>query len=71
MRQASRITWLRGGGGDANTKNFSAKINSRRRKNFIAALKTNEGVVTAHEDKEDCIFEHFNSLLGSKQDCSK
>ena len=63
-RQASRLTWLRLG--DVGTKIFHAKFHSRRRKNYIHNLLTNDGVTTSHEDKEAAIFEHFKSILGSK-----
>ncbi|XP_073357966.1 uncharacterized protein [Aegilops tauschii subsp. strangulata] len=63
-RQASRLTWLKLG--DAGTKFFHAKIHSRRRKNFIHSLQTSNGIATSHEDKAAAIFEHFNSVLGSK-----
>ena len=62
-RQASRLTWLRGG--DAPTKFFMAKICSRKRNNFIHSLKVNDTVVTAHSDKEAAIHNHFASILGT------
>ncbi|XP_073354974.1 uncharacterized protein [Aegilops tauschii subsp. strangulata] len=64
-RQASRLTWLRSG--DAATKFFMAKICSRRRKNFIHALKVNETVATEHSEKEAAIHSHFDSILGATQ----
>src|SRR3954464_15527470 len=62
-RQASRITWLQAG--DAPTAFFQAKITSRARKNFIHSLQGPAGIVTAQEDKEKLIHDHFHSLLGS------
>jgi hypothetical protein len=62
-RQASRITWLREG--DANTRFFHVKINSRRRKNFIPALTTDATIATTHKDKEEALFVHFNAVLGT------
>lgn len=62
-RQASRITWLRSG--DAPTKFFISKICSKRRKNFIHSLAVNGNITTAHAEKEEAIYEHFNSILGS------
>ena len=52
-RQCSRITNLRAG--DANTKFFHRKVNSRRRKNFIASLKKQNGWATSHEEKQSLI----------------
>ena len=61
-RQASRINYLRDG--DANTKFFHLRINSRKRKNHIQRLKHNDGWLTTHEDKENVILEHFSKTLG-------
>lgn len=63
--QASRITWFKAG--NANTAYFNAKINSRKKKNFIITLTTNSRVATEHEEKVDLIHEHFNSILGSSE----
>lgn len=64
-RQASRITWLRAG--DAKTAFFQAKINSRKRKNFIYSLQREEVTATTHEDKASIAQDHFSDLLGTKQ----
>ena len=61
-RQASRITNLRVG--DANTKYFHMRMNSRCRKNHIQKLQHNGGWVTSHEDKAKLIFDHFSQTLG-------
>jgi hypothetical protein len=45
LRQRSRLTWIVDG--DANTKMFHLRGNSRRRKNFIPALKVGHRTVTA------------------------
>lgn len=62
-RQASRVTWLRVG--DANTKFFHAKMNARRRKNFISSLSTGARIATSHEDKAEILHQHFAGNLGS------
>lgn len=64
-RQVSRMTWL--WAGDANTSFFNAKINSRRRKNFIHHLRTDTRIATEHEDKAELIRDHFQSILGTKE----
>lgn len=64
-RQASRVTWLRAG--DANTSFFNAKINSRRRKNFIQHIRAETHIATDHEDKSELIRDHFQSILGTKK----
>ena len=46
---------------------FQAKINSRRRKNFIHSLQTDMATTTAHEDKASAIHHHFFNLLGRKE----
>ena len=61
-RQASRITYLKEG--DANTKFFHIRVNSRRRKNNIHRLRKNDGWVSSHEDKASLIFEHFSHAMG-------
>ena len=65
-RQASRLTWLKAG--DARTAFFQAKINSRRRKNFIHSLQTETSTVTAHEEKKAIAHDHFANLLGKKEE---
>lgn len=65
-RHASRITWLRAG--DAQTAFFQAKINARRRKNFIHSLHGPAGVATTHDEKEEIVHTHFTRSLGTRQD---
>jgi hypothetical protein len=62
-RQASRINFLREG--DANTKFFHLRVNSRRRKNTIQRLKRNEGWASSHTEKAQLIHEHFSGVLGA------
>jgi hypothetical protein len=40
------------------------QVNGRRRKNFIQQLKTNNSTVHTHEEKGECIFQHFCSQFG-------
>ncbi|XP_073367839.1 uncharacterized protein [Aegilops tauschii subsp. strangulata] len=63
-KQSSRINWLRAG--DASTAFFHAKINSRRRKNFILSLKKGNCRVSDHKEKEKVILDHFQSIMGQK-----
>lgn len=46
---------------------LQAKINSRRRKNFIHSLETDNATVTTHEEKADAAHSHFSNLLGKKE----
>ena len=61
-KQRARINNLRDG--DANTKFFHRKVNSRRRKNFIYKLRHNHGWVTSHEEKQQVAQSHFSTTLG-------
>ena len=66
-RSRSRIGWLKEG--DANTSLFHAHARHRKRKNFIAKITMVEGtILTKHEEKEQHIFDFYNSLLGSSTD---
>jgi hypothetical protein len=61
-RQCSRITHLKLG--DANTRFFHLKANSRRHKNFITKLKADNGWQTTHDDKAAVAQTHFETVLG-------
>jgi exonuclease III len=63
IRQQSRLTWIKLG--DANTRLFHLRANSRRRKNFIASLSTPTGTVTSHQDKALQLLHYYTSLLGT------
>lgn len=62
-RQRSRLIWIRCG--DANTKLFHLRANSRKRKNFIAHLNVQGRTVTQHDDKATTLLHHFKCLLGT------
>jgi hypothetical protein len=52
--------------GDANSKFFHLVANSRKRKNFIHSLQSEEaGTVTSQEDKQKVILDHFSSHIGT------
>jgi hypothetical protein len=61
-KQRARINNLRHG--DANTKFFHRKVNTRRRKNFILKLRHNNGWVTTHDDKQKVAQSHFKAAIG-------
>ena len=63
IRQQSRLTYIRFG--DANTKFFQLRANSRSRKNYIHCLQTEEGLAFTHDDKEKIITDHFRQHLGT------
>ena len=52
---------------EANTKLFYIQVNGRRRKNFIRQLHTNNGIMHTHEEKANCILQHFSSRLGIQE----
>ncbi|XP_073362337.1 uncharacterized protein [Aegilops tauschii subsp. strangulata] len=60
-RQASRVLWLRAG--DASTKFFHAKCCSKRRKNFIHTIQSDDQCATAHGDKAQIIHDHFSKVM--------
>jgi exonuclease III len=62
LRQRARLTCIRVG--DTNSKLFHARINGRRRKNFIQTLQSAEGIAIARQDKENVILHHFKQHLG-------
>lgn len=58
-----RSIWLKER--ECNSKFFHIKASARRRHNFIPSLICNGVEVTDQQNKEQCIWEHFNGLLGS------
>ena len=65
-RIRSRINWLQDG--DANTKLFHKHSQHRKRKNFIAALREGDQILTSHEDKAAAIFDFYSNLIGADSD---
>jgi hypothetical protein len=64
-RLKSRIGWLKEG--DANTSLFHAQTRFRKKKNFIAAIHSEDGQIwTAHEGKAAAFF-NFYGLLGTAE----
>lgn len=68
-RQCSRITYIREG--DANTKFFHLKANSRRRKNFIQRLRKDQGWAFSHQDKQQIIQDHFSNVMADPPAASR
>ena len=64
-RQCSRINWLRAG--DPSTTSSHAKVNTRKRENFILSLNKDGVAATSHSEKEEVIKDHFTKLLGTQQ----
>ena len=63
-RQSSRLLQIKEG--DACTKFFHQKANSRRSRNLIAYLKQDSGnIVWNHTEKENILYQHFAQILGS------
>jgi hypothetical protein len=61
-RQRSRLLSVRAA--EANTKLFYLQANSRRRKNHIHQIVTDQGTLYSHEGKAAFILNHFSSSLG-------
>ena len=40
----------------------------RKRKNFIAALREGDQILTSHEDKAAAIFDFYSNLIGADSD---
>jgi len=63
IRQKSRLTNIKCG--DANTKLFHIRANSRARKNYIQCLQSDNGIALTHKDKEEVIGDYFRNQLGT------
>jgi hypothetical protein len=62
-RQKSRITRLRKG--DANTKYFHLMANLRKQKNHILALQVGDTMVISQNEKQEVVYSHFQSHIGT------
>ena len=60
IRQKSRLTNIKCG--DANTKLFHIRANSRARKNYIQCLQSDNGIAFMHKDKEEVIGDYFRKM---------
>jgi hypothetical protein len=63
IKQRVRVNWMHAG--DANMKFFHVKASARRRKNFIAMLAGEGGIVSEHQHKAALIKGFFDNLLGA------
>jgi hypothetical protein len=63
LRQRARIRDLQEG--DANSKYFHLKANSRRRKNLVPVLSSGHRVASTIEDKLELARDHFQNIMGS------
>jgi hypothetical protein len=50
---------------DANTKFFHIMANIRRKKNFIHALQSEEGLATSQASKQEIVYHHFLKHTGT------
>jgi mannosylglycoprotein endo-beta-mannosidase len=62
-RQRSRIRWI--SEGDTNTKLFHVVANGRRTKNYIAAVRVANEIITDQERKVVAFTNAFDQMLGS------
>jgi len=62
-KQHSRLKWIREGG--ANTRLFHIYANARRKKSFVSALHSDEGVATTQRDKMRVATEFFTKAVGT------
>lgn len=65
LRARSQIDWL--SEGDANTQFFHAHAKFRKGKKYISKLHVGDRILTGHEDKEQAIWNFYNSLLGTPE----
>jgi hypothetical protein len=63
-RQHSRLTWIRKG--DANTRFFQLHANARRRKAYISAIQSEDGVAISQQDKIKVVVECFSRAIGTR-----
>lgn len=68
-KQHSRLKWIQEG--DANTRLFHIYANARRKKSFVSALHSDEGVATTQQDKMRVATEFFNKAVGTNSTRSR
>jgi hypothetical protein len=64
-RQKSRLTWLKLGLGDANTRYFQAMASVRKKKMFIASFLAGLQMATSQGDRHNLVFNHYKNRIGS------
>jgi hypothetical protein len=62
-RQHTRLTWIKDG--DSNTRLFHIYANARRKKKFICALNTEDGIATNQQEKIKVAVDYFSKAVGS------
>jgi len=62
-RQHSRLTWI--WEGDSNTRLFHIYANARRKKTYISALHTEDGIATTQQDKIKVAMDYFSKAVGT------
>ncbi|CAL5070105.1 unnamed protein product [Urochloa decumbens] len=62
-RLRSHLTYLKDG--DANTKLFHLQSSHRTRKKHIIRLQDDSGIAFSRTEKEEMLFRHFSSILGT------
>ena len=65
LKQKSRLTYIKAS--EANSKLFYLHANGRRKKNSIRSLHTGSRIMYTHEEKAECVYQHFNNKLGQFQ----
>jgi hypothetical protein len=60
-KQSARISHIREG--DANTRFFHLRANGRRRKNYIQQLRQGNSWAFTHQDKQQILQRHFESVM--------
>jgi len=62
-RRHSRLTWI--WEGDSNTRLFHIYANARRKKTYISALHTEDGIATTQQDKIKVAMDYFSKAVGT------
>lgn len=62
-KQRSRLSWLQLG--DANSKFFHLKANSRKRRKLIHTLRHQGRTFILHSEKEEALAKHYLEIFGT------